>query len=197
MFWFLTSRNLHMFISLVGLLHLVLLLLITLSVNPFAKYGHQGTLVLLASFTAYENWKLNTAFREQLPAASEFLSHPIASCSKVLEIYKMDVARTSAETAERRKRGVEDVQKRSTYRRAHGLESEDSQGLGGWAARSDEVALGPSLKNDGPIPRRPMYAVASKPAENHLAATGGDTKESAYVDSEGRKKPVKKWLGIW
>lgn len=109
----------------------------------------------------------------------------------------MHVARTSAEAAERRKRSVEDVQKRSTYRRAHGLESEDSQGLGGWTARSDEETLGPSLQVEGPISRRPINAVSGEPAESDLAANSGDTTEAAYVDSEGRRKPVKKWLGVW
>lgn len=109
----------------------------------------------------------------------------------------MDVARTSAETAERRKRGVEDVQKRSTYRRAHGLESEDSQGLGGWTARSDEEILGPSLKVDGPISRRPIKAVAGEPGRGDVTAAGDNSEQQAYADWEGRKKPVKKWLGIW
>lgn len=109
----------------------------------------------------------------------------------------MHTARTSAETAERRKRSVEDVQKRSTYRRAHGLESEDSQGLGGWTARSDEETLGPSLQAEGPISRRPINAVAGEPAESDLAATSGNNTEAAYAGSEGRTKPVKKWFGIW
>lgn len=109
----------------------------------------------------------------------------------------MDVARTSAETAEKRRRSVEDVQKRSTYRRAHCLESEDSQGLGGWTARSDDETLGPSLGFDRPSRKRVMKAVASEPVERELAATDGGAIEAAYADSGGRKKPMKKWLGIW
>ncbi len=197
MFWFLTSRGIHTFISMVGLLHSPITFF-HIDTRSFANYSQfKGVLVLLASFTAYENWKRDTPFREQLPTGSEFLSHPIASCSQVIEIYKMHAARTSVETAERRKRGVEDVQKRSTYRRAHGLESEDSQGLGGWTARSDDETLGPSLTVEGPISRRPINAVAGESAESDPAATGGKITEAAYGDREGRKKPVKKWLGIW
>ena len=107
----------------------------------------------------------------------------------------MDVARTSAETAERRRRSVEDVQKRSTYRRAHGLEDENAQGLGGWTARSDEESLGPSLKVDRPI-GGPVGAEVGSSEENSPARVTGDPKE-AYVKWESTKKPVKKWLGIW
>lgn len=109
----------------------------------------------------------------------------------------MDTARTSAETAEKRKRNVEDVQKRSTYRRAHGLETDDGQGLGGWTARSDEETLGPSLRIDGPVSRRPATAALDEPAASGTVAPSGDNKDSTYVDWEGKNKPLKKWLGIW
>lgn len=42
-----------------------------------------------------------------------------------------------------------------------------------------------------------MKAVASEPVERELAATDGGAIEAAYADSGGRKKPMKKWLGIW
>ena len=109
----------------------------------------------------------------------------------------MDVARTSAETAEKRKKDVEDVQKRSTYRRAHGLESDDSQGLGGWTARSDDEVLGPSLRADGPIARKSVTTIPDEPSGSGMVAPSGDDKDSLYVDWEGKKKPAKKWLGIW
>lgn len=100
----------------------------------------------------------------------------------------MQVARTSAETAERRKRGVEDVQKRSTYRKAHGLESEESQGLGGWTSGSDEEAHGPSLNAEGPLDPKPVRILRDKSPQGS---------ETVYGDVELKKRPVKKWLGIW
>ena len=109
----------------------------------------------------------------------------------------MDVARTSAETAEKRKKDVEDVQKRSTYRRAHGLESDDSQGLGGWTARSDEEVSSPSLRVDGPIIRKPALDIPNEHSESSTVTPHDDHKDSLYLDWEGKKKPVKKWLGIW
>lgn len=162
-----------------------------------ANNSCQGILVLLASWTGYENWKRDTAFRDQLPSASEFLSHPLAASSQIIEVYKLDVARTSAETAEKRRRDVEDVQKRSTYRRAHGLESDDSQGLGGWTARSDTKAIEPSLQVDGPVSRKPLDFVADQPAKRDRAFTDGDSEPAVPAESESGKKPLKKWFGIW
>lgn len=171
MYWFLTSRGIHTFISL-------------------------GILVLLASITAFENWRLATAFREQLPEAADFLSQPLTAFWQVVEVYKLEVAKTSAETAAKRIRKVEDVQKRSTYRIAHGLEDANSQGLGGWTARSDEESLGPGAKVDG-LAGRPVGVEPGQEMEFEGAVTGGDRREGPIDDREGRKKPVKKWLGIW
>lgn len=200
MFWFLTSKGIHTFISLVSLL-LLTLLTSSLQLKPVIRFiantSCQGILVLLASWTAYENWKRDTAFRDQLPSASELLSHPLAASSQIIEVYKLDVAKTSAETAEKRKRDVEDVQKRSTYRRAHGLESEDSQGLGGWTARSDTKTIGPSLQVDGPVSRKPVDFVADQAARKDHTFTDGDSKPAAPAESESSKKPLKKWFGIW
>lgn len=105
--------------------------------------------------------------------------------------------RTSAETAEKRKKGVEDVQKRSTYRRAHGLESEDSQGLGGWTALSGKETVGPSLHVDGPVRPNPLNNGTASPVAKDTSDSREDGNESTYVDWDGKKKPLKKWLGIW
>jgi hypothetical protein len=75
---------------------------------------------------------------------------------------------------ERRKRKVEDVSKRAAYRKAHGLENDQS--FGGWTAKSDEQLLGPA------IPIGDTEGVKDVEAQEH-------------VDSE--RKPAKKWLGIW
>lgn len=168
----------------------------------------QGTLVLLASFTAYENWKRATVFRSQLPAAGDFLSHPLISTSQAYQVWKLDVARTSAEAAAKRRKDVEDVQKRSTYRRAHGLEDENAQGLGGWTARSDQETLGPGVVIDGAVGREVegmgegegdgSQAYREIGAEDETGVRNGKSREMPiYNDWEGRKKPVKKWFGIW
>ena len=81
----------------------------------------------------------------------------------------------TAETMERRKRKVEDVAKRAAYRKAHGMENDES--FGGWTAKSDDQLLGPGI---------PM-------GDTEGAKEGGVSTEPAVRE----KKPLKKWLGIW
>ena len=108
----------------------------------------------------------------------------------------MDVARTTAETQERRKRDLEDVQKRNTYKRAHGLLEENSQGMGGWKAKGDVETSQPPLGPFG-VAMRPSSAEVSVLGDGSAIETSGSSKERALVDWEGSKRPVKKWLGIW
>ena len=105
----------------------------------------------------------------------------------------MDVARTTAETQERRRRDLEDVQKRNTYRRAHGLVEENSQGMGGWKVMGDVESGTPPLGPAG-VPSSTEEAV---PSDGNVGQTGGSIKERPLVDWAGPKRPVKKWLGIW
>jgi len=84
----------------------------------------------------------------------------------------------TAETQERRKRKVEDVQKRSAYRKAHGLDKDE--GFGGWTAKSDRELLGPA------IPLGEADAVQEQVVE-----------QVAVEPVVREKRPVKKWLGIW
>lgn len=79
----------------------------------------------------------------------------------------------TAETMERRKRKVEDVAKRAAYRKAHGMEQDES--FGGWTAKSDDQLLGPGI-----------------PIED--AEVGAEGQSQAAVRE---KKPLRKWLGIW
>ena len=128
-----------------------------------------------------------------LPPASSFLSHPLSFVSQYAEVYRLHTARISAETAERRKKRVEDVEKRSKYRKAHGLEND--QGFGGWTAKTDSELMGPAIKLGGAV-GEPVKAEGAG-QEQGVAATVGDGDPNTYVDFEGRKRPVRKWLGIW
>lgn len=114
-----------------------------------------------------------------IPPWSQMIRHPIAFCRTWIEILRLNTARTTAETYERRTRRTEDVAKRAAYRKAHGLDKEE--GFGGWTAKSDEQSLGPSI---------PTGAVGE--------AEGGDLSGGPPVELEPRqRRPVKKWLGIW
>jgi len=110
-----------------------------------------------------------------------------------MEVYRMHTDYISAQTAERRKQKVEDVRKRSDYRKAHGLESDSDSGLGGWTVKSDDEVKGPAYREGGLSPAGP----APEPAldASPISTTAA---EVDYVDFEGKKRNApKKWLGIW
>jgi hypothetical protein len=84
------------------------------------------------------------------------------------------------ETMEKRQQKVEDVAKRAAYRKAHGMDTDES--FGGWTAKSDEQLLGPGI---------PVGDVA-------VAAEGQPALEPQQESPVQReKRPLKKWLGIW
>ena len=105
----------------------------------------------------------------------------------------MHTAYISEETAKRRKQKVDDVQKRALYRKAHGLDKE--QGLGGWTVKGDDEAMGPALTAKGAMGRG--VNLESAEAMNNRTAAYAAAEESGYTDFEGRKRPIKKWFGIW
>lgn len=116
-------------------------------------------------------------------------AHPITFFGRWIEIYQMHIAYTSAQTAERRRQKVDDVQKRSEYRKAHGMDQNDSV-LGGWTAKTELENMGPALREGGTPIAGPDIDASPVAAE----AAG----EQTFVDFEGNPQPVrKKWLGIW
>lgn len=88
----------------------------------------------------------------------------------------MDVQHNSTMTREKRLQRVEDAEKRKRYRVAHGLEEDD--------ATSVATAQEKEVDDQSPV----AVDVDSK---------GQGQDQGTYVDWEGNKKPVKKWLGIW
>jgi len=77
------------------------------------------------------------------------------------------VQHNSMRVREQRHRRVEDAEKRKQYRVAHGLEE---------AENSDEAEVD---------------------SQSPVAAPAAVGSEGEYVDFDGNKRPVKKWLGIW
>jgi hypothetical protein len=82
-----------------------------------------------------------------MPAFGDFFSRPVQSFQTVVEIIKLSEAHSSAVTAEKRKKRVDDVAKRSAYRKAHGLDNQTT--FGGWTAKDEMEALGPALPATG------------------------------------------------
>ncbi|KAI9934990.1 hypothetical protein ASPWEDRAFT_31335 [Aspergillus wentii DTO 134E9] len=129
-----------------------------------------SVLTTLATFTFTTNFKRTSPFAHLLPAWSDLLSSPFSTISQALSVYRMHVQHTSMQTREKRHKRVEDAEKRRQYRVAHGLEEEP--------ASKDESAEA-AVDDQSPI-------AADAPA-----------REGEYVDWDGKRKPVKKWLGIW
>lgn len=75
---------------------------------------------------------------------------------------------------EQRHRRVEDAEKRRQYRVAHGLEEASEQDA---QAQPQSVA---QVDDQSPI-------AGAAPVDGN----------AEFVDWDGKRKPVKKWLGIW
>ncbi|KAJ5688719.1 hypothetical protein N7462_003111 [Penicillium macrosclerotiorum] len=133
-------------------------------------------LTTLATFTFTTNFKASSPFAHLLPAWSDLLVHPIDTVSQALHVYRMHVQHESVRVREQRHRRIEDAEKRRQYRVAHGLEEPSKEDVEAAAAAADEQA--PSAADVG------------------VEAVAGAGKEE-FVDLEGKKRPVKKWLGIW
>jgi hypothetical protein len=160
----------------------------------------QSILISLAFFTWLNNFLANTPYLDQLPPNNMFLSHPIAFLSRYAEVYNLHSQYISMQTAEYRRNKVDDVRKRAEYRKAHGLN--EAEGVfGGWSARDDRSGevekdkqqaevLG-AVGNEMPVAKESQSVVAT------AAAVDKEGAEEMYTDFEGRRKPIKKWLGIW
>lgn len=100
----------------------------------------QGTLTSLAVFTFVQNFKHTSPFAHMMPAASDFVYHPIDTLGQIVEIIRLSEAHNTAIVAEKRKRRIDDVEKRNEYRKAHGLP--DSRGFFGGTATKREAPEG-------------------------------------------------------
>ncbi|EAS34071.3 uncharacterized protein CIMG_05095 [Coccidioides immitis RS] len=155
---FLTNRGIHLWISL-------------------------GVLFSLATFTYTTNFRATSPFAHLLPPWSGLLTHPIDTVGQFLSVMKMHADHLTLETTEKRKRNVDDVQKRKEYRIAHGLEEPDVK------PESDENS---PQRNDADGEAGAVAVAASGTREGGQPGEG-----ETYVDWEGKKRPVKKWFGIW
>ncbi|KAI1130345.1 hypothetical protein F5Y10DRAFT_122354 [Nemania abortiva] len=120
--WFINSRGIHMFITL-------------------------GTLTSLALYTFAANFKAKSPFADMIPPISEFPRHPFQYIGVCIDVLRMHEEHESAQTAEKRRRKIDDVTKRNEYRKAHGLEPATSGLFGSKAetrAESTETITAPS-----------------------------------------------------
>lgn len=118
-----------------------------------------------------QNFKYNSPFADMIPPLSDFFYHPITSGRTIVEVIRLSEAHNAAIVNEKRRRRVDDVVKRSQYRKAHGLD--EQTGFGGWTAKTDAEAMGPALPS-----------------------SGDGTIQAAHGDHDAHE-PRKKWLGIF
>ncbi|KAL8720487.1 MAG: hypothetical protein Q9225_002675 [Loekoesia sp. 1 TL-2023] len=175
MFWFLNSRLLHTGITLT--------VLFSLAVIVFVEDFHRST-----------------PFIDMLPPGKEFWSHPFRFVATYGHVFKLHTDHVSAETAERRKKKVDDVEKRSRYRKAHGLD--EDLGFEDLPAKSHAKSVGPALSSQNlsaqvDSPSTGKAAPNAAEAQSKAASMAAQGDQSTYVDFEGRRRPVKRWLGIW
>lgn len=172
MFWFLTNRMIHMWICLVS------------SIPPTKtkkKRGldelivscFQSILFSMAAYVFVKEFQRTTPFLGLLPPAAEFWEHPWDFAVQYGRVYKLHTDYISEETAEKRKRKIHEVEKRKRYREAHAQALEDPKTLGEWIANTDAALVN---KSD------PAYE-ARAPDEPPPV--------------ERRRRPVKRWFGIW
>ncbi|ATZ57057.1 hypothetical protein BCIN_14g02380 [Botrytis cinerea B05.10] len=161
MHWFLNNKSIHIWIAL-------------------------GTLSTLAGGVWITNFKRDSPFGDMLPEWPQLFLHPIAFTRTCYEVLQLHTAHVTAETMERRKHKVEDVAKRAAYRKAHGLDKDES--FGGWTAKTDKEVLGPGIKLGH-----------EKEAEIAETAEGGvgKGKEAEKQVVYEKQFSGKKWLGIW
>ena len=112
-----------------------------------------------------------------MPSRNEFLRHPVDSIAHTFQLVKVSTYENSVKVDAKRKNNVNDIQKRNTYRKAHGIE--DKQGLGPWMPVEEKLRL-----------------YEGQPSGAMLEPQDRKNSE-AVADFEGKKEPVKKWLGIW
>ena len=84
----------------------------------------------LVAFGYYEHWTRSTIFRENLPDRWTVLLHPMQATQEFIIAYRMSSRIGDGYTASVRKHGVDDCQKRASYRKAHG--GGDDQGMQWW-----------------------------------------------------------------
>lgn len=125
-----------------------------------------------------------------IPPKDKFFSNPISYIAQCFKVYRLHTEQITIQTDERRRKKLEDVEKRRLYRQAHGM---GTMGLDSIFSRKTQVSSSKGSSSE---------AEETKPIHDD-SLVGGSTVSPAeapgqptYVDWEGKRKPVKKWFGI-
>lgn len=147
----------------------------------------QSTLFFLAFYTMIQEFYRTSTVAHLIPPKDTFFSNPISYIAQCFKVYKLHTEQITIQTDERRRKKLEDVEKRRLYRQAHGMAT---MGLDSIFTKkntqdsSSEAEETKQVEDDNLVGQSAFF-----PGE----ASGQPT----YVDWEGKRKPVKKWFGIW
>jgi len=123
-----------------------------------------------------------------VPSLSDFLYHPISSGRIVVEIIRLSEAHNTAIVQEKRKRRVDDVEKRNEYRKAHGLDI--NTGLfGSWGSKKDDDE---EKKAEERIADEAVAEATEVQGTPNPVVPAGE-----HADAMGGVSPRKKFLGIF
>jgi len=145
-----------------------------------------------------------TPYRDQLPAGSDFFNRPFSALGQFTDVYKRHVAYETELVASKRRKKLEDAQKRKEFLKEHGVEPGFLTGT--WmdkfgTVEGDEAKAKREGKEGGVVDADLQSPVA-------MQAIGGDAVGVVRVDENNgmepqeqpprtEKRKVKKWLGIW
>lgn len=147
----------------------------------------QSTLFFLAFYTMIQEFYRTSTVAHLIPPKDTFFSNPISYIAQCFKVYKLHTEQITIQTDERRRKKLEDVEKRRLYRQAHGM---GTMGLDSIFTKKNTQDSSSEAEETKPIADdNPVGQSAFSPGE----ASG----QSTYVDWEGKRKPVKKWFGIW
>jgi hypothetical protein len=121
-----------------------------------------------------------------VPPISEFRSHPFKYIRTCFEVLKLHEEHESAITAEKRRRRVDDVAKRSEYRKAHGLDQ--AQGIESWIGSSEPTA------SDTVLPSGDASVPAMVPVAESIPESKPEAKPDLHLDADGKRK---KYWGVF
>ncbi|KAK8078165.1 hypothetical protein PG996_004335 [Apiospora saccharicola] len=155
--WFIHNKHIHMFITL-------------------------GALMSLGAYTFTARFNANSPFADMIPPIGEFPKQPINYIRTCVEVLKLHEEHESAQTADKRRRRIEDVQKRNEYRKAHGLPI--ANGIESWTGTGKAAK---PAEEEGAV-------VAAIPASAAPSAVLDATSTSEQTEADGKRK---KFLGIF
>ncbi|KAK3315042.1 hypothetical protein B0H66DRAFT_481030 [Apodospora peruviana] len=123
-----------------------------------------STLGSLTFYVFTENFKRNSPFYDMVPSWGDLLRHPITSVKILGEVIRLDSMHNAAIVQEKRQHKVDDMVKRTEYRKAHGLPEEQ----GFFSMRREQRK--PPMPAPDAMSAKAAAALAAEEARARLAA---------------------------